>query len=129
MLEASGDASALGLYRTALAREPDNIAAAHGFARMAERLRDPELLEEAASRLVEVALDRPGRGTSLRARRAKCTAAAHDGDGAAAMLECALEVNPEHEPAATRLGELLGAARHPTRLIRALSQAASAQPR
>ncbi|HEV8549774.1 MAG TPA: tetratricopeptide repeat protein, partial [Polyangiaceae bacterium] len=59
LLEASGDVSALGLYRGALAREPDNVAASRGLARMAERLGDAKLLEEAASRIVEVALDRP----------------------------------------------------------------------
>ena len=49
-----------------------------------------------------------------------------DREGAAAMFECALEVSPEHEPAATRLVELLGSSHDPTRLIRALSQVASA---
>jgi tetratricopeptide (TPR) repeat protein len=125
LLEASGDASALGLFRTALTREPDNVAAAYGFSRMAERLRDPKLLEEAASRLVEVAFDRAG-AARLYVQAAEVHAAAHDGEGAASMLECALEVNPENEPAATRLVELLGGNADPTRLIRALSQAASA---
>ena len=125
LLEASGDVSALGLFRTALAREPDNVAAACGFARMAERLSDPKLLEEAASRLVEVALDRSG-AARLYVRAAEVHNAANDGESAASMLECALEVNPENELAATRFGELLGSASDPTRLIRTLSQAASA---
>ncbi len=125
LLEASGDASALGLFRTALTREPDNVAAACGFARMAERLKDPKLLEEAASRLVEVALDRPG-AARLYVRAAEVHTAANDRESASSMLECALEVNPEHEVAATRIVELLGGGPDPTRLIRILSQAASA---
>lgn len=125
LLEASGDTSALGLFRNALAREPDNVAAACGFARMAERLRDPKLLEEAASRLVEVALDRPG-AARLYVRAGEVQSQGGDREGAASMFECALEVSPEHEPAATRLVELLGSSHDPARLIRALSQAAAA---
>jgi len=124
LLEASGDASALGLYRGALAREPDNVAAARGLARMAERLGDPKLLEEAASRLVEVALDRPY-AARLLLRAAEVQAAAGDRNGAATLLELALEVSPEHELAATRLEQLLVSSGEIDRAVRVLSQAAT----
>jgi tetratricopeptide (TPR) repeat protein len=123
LLEATGDASALGLYRGALAREPDNVAAARGFARMAERLGDAKLLEEAASRLVEVALDRPY-AARLLMRAAEAQTTAGDRPAAASLLECALEVSPEHELAAARLEELLIPG-EVERLVRVLSQAAT----
>jgi cellulose synthase operon protein C len=129
LLEASGDASALGLYRAALSREPDNVAAARGLARMAERLGDPKLLEEAAARLVAVALDRPY-AARLLLRAAEVQAGNGDRGGAASLLEAALEVSPEQELAATRLEQLLVSAGEVDRAVRVLSQAATeAAPR
>jgi tetratricopeptide (TPR) repeat protein len=124
LLEASGDASALGLYRAALTREPDNVAAARGLARMAERLGDPKLLEEAASRVVAVALDQPY-AARLLVRAAEVQAGAGDRNGAASLLEAALEVSPEHELAASRLEDFLIAAGEVDRAVRVLSQAAT----
>jgi len=124
LLEASGDVSALGLYRGALAREPDNVAAARGLARMAERLGDAKLLEEAASRMVEVALDRPY-AARLMLRAAEVQTNAGDRAGAASLLELALEISPEHELAASRLEELLIPAGEVERVVRVLSQAAT----
>ncbi|HEY3500743.1 MAG TPA: tetratricopeptide repeat protein, partial [Polyangiaceae bacterium] len=124
LLEASGDATALGLFRQALQAEPENVAAARGLARMAERLGDPRLLEDAASRMVEVALDR-AYAARLLVRAAEIQSSAKDPSGAATLLELALEVSPEHEVAATRLDELL-TANDAQRVIRALSQAATA---
>lgn len=124
LLESSGDASALGLFRQALGAEPDNVAAARGFARMAERLGDPKLLEEAASRMVEIALDR-SHAARLLVRAAELQATQKDTTGAATLLELALEVSPEHEGAAARLDELLTPSDAP-RVIQALSQAAAA---
>jgi len=124
LLEASGDASALGLYRGALAREPDNVAAARGLARMAERLGDARLLEEASSRMVEVALDRPY-AARLMLRAAEVQTNAGDRAAAASLLECALEISPEHELAASRLEELLIPAGEVDRVVRVLSQAAT----
>jgi len=123
LLESSGDASALGLFRSALARDPESIAAARGFARMAERLGDPKLLEEAASRLVEIALDRSGAARML-VRAAEVQTNGGDRVGAASLLECALEYSPEHEAAASGLGALLSGPGDTERLLRALSQAA-----
>jgi tetratricopeptide (TPR) repeat protein len=124
LLEASGDVSALGLYRGALAREPDNVAAARGLGRMAERIGDPKLLEEAASRAVEVAFDRPY-AARLLLRAAELQSTSGDRAGAASLLECALEVSPEHELAATRLEQLLVGSGEVERLVRVLSQAAT----
>jgi tetratricopeptide (TPR) repeat protein len=124
LLEASGDASALGLYRAALAREADNIGAARGLARMAERLSDPKLLEEAASRMVAVGLDRPY-AARLLLRAAEVQANARDQTGAASLLEAALEVSPENELAAQRLELVLVAAGEVDRAVRILSQAAT----
>jgi len=124
LLEASGDVSALGLYRQALAREADNVAAARGLARMAERLGDAQLLEEAAGRIVEVGFDRPY-AARLLLRAADVQQAAGASSAAATLLERALETSPEHELAATRLEEVLAAAGEVDRLVRALSQAAT----
>lgn len=123
LLEASGDASALGLFRSALTREPENIAAARGFARMAERFGDPKLLEEAATRIVEVALDRPYAARML-VRAAEMPIAANDRKVAAGLLERALEVSPEHEVAAARLEQVLSAT-DVDRVIQVLTQAAT----
>jgi tetratricopeptide (TPR) repeat protein len=123
LLEATGDASALGLFRSALAREPENIAAARGFARMAERFGDPKLLEEAATRMVEVALDRPYAARML-VRAAEMPSAASDRRVAAGLLERALEVSPEHELAAERLEQVLSAT-DVDRVINVLTQAAT----
>jgi tetratricopeptide (TPR) repeat protein len=124
LLEASGDASALGLYRAALAREADNIGAARGLSRMAERLGDPKLLEEAASRMVAVGLDRPY-AARLLLRAAEVQSNAVDRNGAASLLEAALEVSPENELAASRLEQLLVATGEVDRAVRVLSQAAT----
>jgi tetratricopeptide (TPR) repeat protein len=124
LLESTGDASALGLFRSALSRDPESIAAARGFARMAERLGDPRLLEEAAARLVEVALDRAGAARML-VRAAEVQSNGGDRAAAAALLECALEYSPEQEAAATLLVALLSGAADTDRLLRALTQAAT----
>jgi tetratricopeptide (TPR) repeat protein len=124
LLESTGDASALGLFRNALSRDPESIAAARGFARMAERVGDPRLLEEAAARLVEIALDRAGAARML-VRAAEVQANGGDRSAAASLLECALEYSPEQEAAATRLVTLLSGAADTDRLLRALTQAAT----
>jgi tetratricopeptide (TPR) repeat protein len=124
LLESTGDASALGLFRNALSRDPESIAAARGFARMAERLGDPRLLEEAAARLVEVALDRASAARML-VRAAEVQATGGDRSAAATLLECALEYSPEQEAAASRLVTLLAGAADTDRLLRALTQAAT----
>ncbi len=124
LLESSGDASALGLYRSALARDPESIAAARGLSRMAERLGDPKLLEEAASRLVEVALD-PVAAARLLVRAAGALAQGADRAGAAAVLEGALEYSPDDESAAAALQSLLASPADTERLVRAFTQAAT----
>ena len=56
-LEELADPSALEVFRAALARDPESIAAARGLSRIAERGQDPELLEEAAESEARMALD------------------------------------------------------------------------
>ncbi|HEV8551674.1 MAG TPA: tetratricopeptide repeat protein, partial [Polyangiaceae bacterium] len=51
--------------------------------------------------------------------------AAGDRNGAGSLLECALEVNPEHELAAARFEELVLASGDVERVVRVLSQAAT----
>lgn len=125
MLELGGDGSALELYRKALERESDNLAAAHGLARLADRSSDPRLLEEAATLCVEVLRD-PRLAAQLLTRAAELSAGAGDRTGAAVSLERALEVCPDHDLAARHLAALLSSGGDVERLIRQLSQAAQA---
>lgn len=122
-LEELGDSSALEVFRAALARDPESIAAARGLSRIAEKSQDPELLEEAAESEARMGLDMsvPARllvrAASLRTERGDVT-------GAVRSLARALEINPEHEAAAGRVRELLLARGETDRLIALLTQAA-----
>ncbi len=124
-LEAAGDASALEVYRAALARDPENLAATRGLSRIATRSRDAALLEEAAEREAQVSRDIDAaarllvRGAALRSNQG-------DNEGAARALEKALEINPQHEPAAQQLEQMLLASGQVDRLLDTLILAAQA---
>jgi tetratricopeptide (TPR) repeat protein len=122
-LEAAGDASALDVYRAALARDAENLAATRGLSRIAMRSRDAALLEEAAEREARVSRDTDA-AARLLVRGAGLRAGQGDSDGAARALERALELNPEHEPAAQQLEQMLLGAGQVDRLLDTLMMAA-----
>ena len=124
-LEAAGDASALEVYRAALARDAENLAATRGLSRIATRSRDAALLEEAAEREARVSRDVEA-AARLLVRAAGLRAGQGDGEGAAHALERALELNPEHEPAAQQLEQMLLAAGQVDRLLDTMILAAQA---
>jgi tetratricopeptide (TPR) repeat protein len=122
-LEASGDRAALGLYRAALAADPENLAAARGLSRLAEVSDDAGLLEEAAERETRVTRD-VARAATLLVRSADLRAKRGDLMGASGVLEKALEVNPNDPEPARRLPTLLLPAGQVDRVIDALTRAA-----
>ena len=124
-LEELGDASALDVFRSALSRDPESIAAARGLSRIAERTQVPELLEEAAESEARMGLDL-GVAARLLIKAANCRTDRGDVTGAVQSLTRALEINPEHEAAAGRVRELLLARGEVDRLVALLSQAAAA---
>ena len=123
-LEELGDGSALEMFRSALRHDPESVAAARGFSRIAERGQIPELLEEAAESEARMGLDL-GVAARLLIKAANCRTDRGDIAGAVQSLSRALEINPEHEPAAARVRELLLARGEVDRLIALLSQAAT----
>jgi tetratricopeptide (TPR) repeat protein len=125
LLEAARDPQALDVYRAALARDPEAIGAARGVSRIAELSSDPALLEEAAEREARIQVD-PARAASVLVNAAKRLRGAGQDDRAVNALLRALEIHPEHEPAALELEELLNARGEYDRLIAALVQAAGA---
>ncbi|HEY8430949.1 MAG TPA: tetratricopeptide repeat protein, partial [Sandaracinaceae bacterium] len=126
-LEAAGDPAALDAYRAALDSDPQNLAAAKGLARVAERLGQAEAIVEAARR--EAAVTSDPRGAARLLVRAAKYARESLGDAKAAIadLERALELWPDDADAAAGLAELLlaegQAARAADRLARAASSA------
>lgn len=125
-LEASGDMpSALDSYRAALARDPENIAAARGFGRVSESFSDPQLLSEAANYEAKV-LRNLDRASDLLLRSARVRAEQQsDVVGAAAELERALDLNPDHQASAAYLSNLLASGADLGRLTDILTRAAS----
>jgi tetratricopeptide (TPR) repeat protein len=124
-LEELGDASALDVFRSALSRDPESIAAARGLSRIAEKSQIPELLEEAAESEARMGLDL-GVAARLLIKAANCRTDRGDVVGAVQSLARALQINPEHETAAGRVRELLLARGEVDRLIAILTQAAGA---
>lgn len=124
-LEELGDSSAVEVFRAALARDPESIAAARGLCRLAEKTQEPELLEEAAESEARMGLDLSV-AARLLIKAANCRTDRGDVTGAVRSLTRALEINPEHEAAAGRVRELLLARGETDRLIALLTQAAAA---
>jgi tetratricopeptide (TPR) repeat protein len=122
-LEVTGGASALDTYRAALARDPESIASARGFCRIAGRSMDPVLLGEASGHAARVLRD-PTLAAELLVQSARVRSERlRDGQGAAADLEHALELCPDHEDSAHRVERLLADA-DPGRLADLLAHAA-----
>lgn len=122
-LEVSGDASALDNYRAAVARDPENIAAARGVVRLAERAPRPDLLGEAAGHAVRV-LRAPEKAASLLVRSAEIRAGSRDHQGAVDDLTRALSICPDHEDTVLGLERLLSST-DAGKLADLLSQAAT----
>ncbi len=116
--------AALESYRAALARDPENLAAARGLARVAERFGDPDLLGEASAAQARVTRDLESAARLLVASAAIRSERQADPDGAATDLERALVLNPDHEEAARRLRAVLLARGETDRLHSALGNAA-----
>ncbi len=125
LLEAAGDQSALEVYRMALGKDPGNLAAARGVSRLSERRADPALLEEAADREAQITHDRPA-AARLLVRAAEIRSERGEQDRAINLLERALELYPDHEPAAARLRDLRLGRNEIDVLITSLTQAAAA---
>jgi cellulose synthase operon protein C len=123
VLEAAGDPSALETYRSALARDPENLAAAWGLVRLAQNANDATLLLEAADQSAKVLRDRR-LAAVLVVKSADLRMAAGDLEGASTALERALELSPDDPEAARRLSEMLLSRGQVDRLFDALCQAA-----
>src|SRR6185503_18106551 len=113
----------LDTFRAALGRDTDNVAAAHGIVRLAEKSEDPGLLAEAAEAAFRV-LNEPSAGARLMVRSSAAKIRAGDMDGAITAVEDALEKYPESPEAAAELKRLLLARREVDRLFDDLCQAA-----
>ena len=128
VLESTNERSAVEVYRAALKRDPENVAATRGLSRIAERLEDAGLLAEAAEREARVTSDTTT-AARLLVRSAALRAQSSDTDGAVGALERALEVDPDHDMAAGRLRELLLARGNVDRLLATLTHAAQSARR
>lgn len=123
LLEAVHDPQALDLYRAALLRDPEAISAVRGLRRIAEQRADPALLEQAAECEARIQSD-PARAADVLVAAAQRLSSSGQSERAANSLVRALEIDPEHEPSATLLSELLTARGEIDRLLSVLTQAA-----
>jgi len=105
-LERSSDPAALEVWRSAIAADPESLSAARGITRLAERIGDPVLLEEASAHEQRVTGDTEV-SARLLVRSAIARAERGDVDNGVKLLRRALEQNPDYEPAAAKLSELL----------------------
>jgi cellulose synthase operon protein C len=123
-LERAGDPSALGVWRSAIAADPESLSAARGITRLADRRAEPALLEEASQHETRVTgdLDVAAR---LLVRAAVLTSEAGNVEGAIRLLSRALEQHPDFEAAAGKLFELLVARGAVDDLISQLTNAAN----
>ncbi|WP_236606281.1 tetratricopeptide repeat protein [Sandaracinus amylolyticus] len=123
-LEASGDARALEAYRAALEADPENLAAARGLSRIAERTDDPEALADAARREARVVQD-PQQAARLLVKAAQVAEdRLADTRRAVEDYERALELWADDVDAAQRLLEILLAAGQGARAADRLARAA-----
>ncbi|HEX2731717.1 MAG TPA: tetratricopeptide repeat protein [Polyangiaceae bacterium] len=124
-MEARGDRSAIAVYRAALAHDPENIAAARGICRIAEKSGAPDLLSEAAEHEATI-LARPDEGARLLVLAASKLSSAGDPSLAAEKLARALHIDPDHARAASTLIQLQQNGVSATFVTDALSRAAEA---
>jgi tetratricopeptide (TPR) repeat protein len=122
-LELLGDPSALETFRGALARDADNLAAAHGLVRIAEASDNPQLLTEAAEVAFRTLGDKAN-GAKLLVRASAAFQKANDHNSALSALETALEKHPDSEDAALEVHRLLLSRGEVDPLLDVLCQAA-----
>lgn len=123
-MEARGDASAIEVFRAAVSLDTENLAAARGISRIAERSGAPELLAVAAE--TEAALlGRPSEAARLLVLAASRLASGGLVDGASTHLSRALKIEPNDPHAATALASLIERGAPSDMVIGALSDAAS----
>ncbi|MBL4686293.1 MAG: tetratricopeptide repeat protein, partial [Nannocystaceae bacterium] len=124
-LEVAGNPEALGIYREALAQDPESRGAIRGLARIAEVLGDDESLAEAARAEAAIARNASEEADAWAKSGRIYMERIGDRVEAAVDLERALELWPDHLEAAGGLSELLSAASDHNRLAECLSRAAS----
>jgi cellulose synthase operon protein C len=124
-MEARGDRSALAVYRAALSHDPENLAAARGICRIAERIGAPELLGEAAEHEATI-LGRPDEGARMLVLAASKLSSGGDPAAAAEKLARALHIDPDHARAAATLIQLQQQGVSATFVTDTLSRAAGA---
>lgn len=124
-LEHHDPAQALAAFRSALELDPESFGAARGYGRVAERLGDAGLLTEAADLEARVTGDKK-RASWLLVRAAKALEERGQVTQSVALLERALEQNPNDRDAADHLGYFLARIGDPGRLVTSLSAAAQA---
>jgi tetratricopeptide (TPR) repeat protein len=128
MLEAEDPAQALGAYRAALAMDGESLVAARGLSRVARVLADPAALREAALREAKTTGDVP-LATELLIEAAELNRQRRALTEAAADLDKALELAPEHPHAAELLTRVVLELGDVARLIETLTRTAdSAAP-
>jgi tetratricopeptide (TPR) repeat protein len=123
-LERAADPSALDVWRSAIAADPESLSAARGITRLADRTGDPALLEEASAHEARVTGDMDV-AARLLVRSAIVRAERGEVDNAVRLLRRALEQNPDFEAAAAKLYELLVARGAIDELIALLTNAAN----
>ena len=124
--EDDGDAQgALEAYRAAADADPEALGAIHGLARLADATDDPFALAEAARREATISPDGTDAARLLVRSAAVRTERLDDIDGARSDLERALELCPENNEAAIRLGAMLKRMGEHARLADLLSRAAT----
>lgn len=123
-MDARGDDAALQVYRSALAHDPENLSAARGVSRVAERMGRPELLAEAAEYEATL-LKQPSEAARLLTRAAGKLRSEGQKPAAIQQLSRALEVDPDSASATELLIELETEAGGADHLIGALSRAAA----
>lgn len=118
--EFAGEQDALGTYRQALAHDTDSLGATRGLSRLASVGSDADLMAEAAEYEARVIGNRDEAAGLLTRSAATRTAP----DLSARDLARALELHPDHRPAAEALVTLMTAERQFESLIQLLTHAA-----
>ncbi len=116
---------ALAAFRAALEDDPDDLAAVRGQGRVAERLDDAAALADACRREARLVRD-VGRSADLLVRSAELHAGLGRVADAVDDVDRALELVPDHAPAAEALTRLLTLEAQPERLAERLARAANA---
>lgn len=123
-MEARGDVGAIEVYRAAISLDSENLAAARGISRIAERSRSPELLAVAAETEATL-LDRPAEAARLLVLAASRLVSGGLIDEAEKYLSRALKIEPNDVNAATALASLIDRGAQAESVLASLSEAAA----